>query len=193
MDDPFSPGARAKSIDTRKRISRERALRLKYWFWDHVNKSETCWEWQGHCSKGGYGVVSFSGKQILAHRASYEMNFGPIPTGHFVCHRCDNPKCVRPDHLFLGAPVDNVRDMLSKGRNKCNPPMGQDHWARKNPEKVRRGSANNKAKLTEKQVAEIREKYASGKYTQTQLSGEYQISQQVISKVINKKLWSHVP
>lgn len=86
-----------------------------------------CWEWTGSRGTGRwnqYGWVTKTGsaangrhrKQKRAHRLSYEQNVGPIPEGMFVCHRCDNPLCVRPDHLFLGTHTDNMRDMYAKGR-----------------------------------------------------------------------------
>lgn len=87
-------------------------------FWRHVDKSGECWNWKGALGRGGYGQFAPTATtHALAHRYSYELHVGPIPAGHVICHRCDNPGCVRPDHLFLGTQLDNVRDMFSKGRN----------------------------------------------------------------------------
>lgn len=94
-------------------------------FWSYVNKTAGCWEWTGALSKkgdrrqrgAGYGHFMVTWKTItMAHRYSWELAHGPIPAGVFVCHRCDNPKCVRPEHLFLGTALDNTRDMIAKGR-----------------------------------------------------------------------------
>ena len=76
-----------------------------------------CWPWLGCLTGGGYGQIRNSGRYQQAHRAAWELKYGPIPEGLVVCHRCDNPRCVRPDHLFLGTATDNMRDMYSKGRH----------------------------------------------------------------------------
>jgi hypothetical protein len=86
-------------------------------FWEKVNKAGECWEWTAcRHHQWGYGHVRVGGKLEAAHRVSWEMHNGPIPDGLLVCHHCDNPKCVRPAHLFLGTGTDNSRDMHAKGR-----------------------------------------------------------------------------
>jgi hypothetical protein len=83
---------------------------------------EGCWLWDGAHTTNGYGEL-FTGKRTLyAHRASYEIHFGPIPEGMHVCHKCDNPGCCNPTHLFLGTPADNANDKARKGRT--NAPRG---------------------------------------------------------------------
>jgi len=75
-----------------------------------------CWEWARSRAPNGYGRLKIGTRTVYAHRAAWTLHFGPIPPGLFVCHRCDNPPCVRPDHLFLGTSADNVRDSIEKGR-----------------------------------------------------------------------------
>jgi hypothetical protein len=86
-------------------------------FWRNVDKTGECWTWTGGRAIDGYGSFYADGAGIAAHRFSYQLHNGPIPAGLVICHRCDNPPCVRPDHLFLGTQLDNVRDMFSKDRN----------------------------------------------------------------------------
>lgn len=88
-------------------------------FWPNVQKSEGCWEWQGVRLHHGYGALQFRGKLRKAHRLSWELHNGPIPEGLIVCHHCDNPPCVRPDHLFLGTSKDNADDKGCKGRQRA--------------------------------------------------------------------------
>lgn len=91
-------------------------------FWPKVQKTGNCWEWQGSRNAKGYGqfITSYR-RATAAHRWSYEARYGPIPSDMVVCHRCDNPPCVRPDHLFLGTDMDNALDREHKGRGKYPP------------------------------------------------------------------------
>lgn len=100
------------------------AARLEDRFWAKVLivPFADCWEWIGAKNDTGYGKISVGSrdnrKEHRAHRFSWEIKFGPIPTGQVVCHKCDNPGCVRPEHLFLGTKKDNSRDMIKKKRGR---------------------------------------------------------------------------
>jgi len=112
-------------------------------FWQNVNKTEGCWLWTAGKNASGYGYIYDSGKYVLTHRISYVLNIGPIPDGISVCHSCDTPACVRPDHLFLGTVKDNSDDMWRKGRGFCGEQATKNSHLRK---------------LEENQVLEIRQK-----------------------------------
>lgn len=96
-----------------QRFPRPLAVRL----WERVDKSGDCWLWTGPCNNKGYGVfgIGHSGK-TTTHRLSWELTFGVVPAGLFVLHRCDNPPCCRPEHLFIGTNSDNIKDSVAKGR-----------------------------------------------------------------------------
>lgn len=85
-------------------------------FWMQVKKSGHCWEWQGGLTQSGYGRLYLNGKMVRAHRISYFLHKGDIKEKNIICHSCDNPKCVNPEHLWQGSSKDNVQDMIRKGR-----------------------------------------------------------------------------
>lgn len=142
-----------------------------------------CWIFMGATNKAGYGIVGTGERGMpndRAHRITYRHFYGDIPKKMFVCHSCDVPSCCNPDHLFLGTPKDNTRDMMRKQRNSLPP---------RNPHIV--GSAHPGAKLNEEQVQEIRNQYRHG-VTQKEIAIQYGVARQTISKVVNHKRFKHV-
>lgn len=143
-------------------------------FFAVVEKGDKCWEWKGVVNKAGYGFFApQKGCHVFSHRFSWEMHFGPIPDGLFVLHRCDNPPCVRPDHLFLGTDMDNSTDKILKNRHA-------------------HGSKHGQAKLDECKVAEIRRIYNAGGVTKSSLARTFGVSNGVIREVIRGDAWKHV-
>lgn len=149
-------------------------------FFTYVKKSDGCWLWQGGHLKSGYGNFKLASYTMrLAHRVAYAIAYGPVPQGVNVLHHCDNPPCVRPDHLFLGTDADNVADMLAKGR----------HYASTHPEKALRGERHPRTPLTWTQVCEIRERYASGAGSLSSLGREFAVTPQAIRAIVTGQSW----
>lgn len=150
-------------------------------FWSKVIKSEGCWTWSAAHDKDGYGLFNFieNGlRKCRAHRFVWTLTYGHIPEGLLVCHLCDTPSCVRPDHLFLGTVGDNNRDAFSKGRMI-------------NPVGYGEQNAHSRAvgKLTWVKVREIRRAYAAGEMNQPQLGKKFDVPVGNISLIINHKIW----
>lgn len=153
-------------------------------FWSRVDKSGDCWLWTGNtfAARGGYG--SFYDDKVFgpqrnrrAHRVSYELAHGVrLDSSETVCHSCDTPLCVRPDHLFLGTQQDNLRDMRDKGR--ANPGTS-------------RGSAHYKAALTEEQVREIRRRYSAGEMP-TALAREMGLTESIVGSAARGRTYRNV-
>lgn len=156
-------------------------------FWKKVNKKgplhpvlkSRCWEWTAAKDGDGYGKCTYKGQWGSAHRAAYDMMVGEIGQ-NIVCHRCDNPSCVRPIHLFLGTVSDNNADMQQKGRLKI---AGNAH---------KKGEDNSASKLTEAQVREIRARYIRGKHGYKKLAQEFSISPQHVRSIVTGESWSHI-
>lgn len=151
-------------------------------FWEKVNKTDTCWLWTKAKNPKGYGVISVRPKGYKqAHRLSWEMAHGPIPDGMLICHRCDNPACVNPDHLFVGTPADNTRDMLAKNRHS----QGKTHG-----DKVR-SSERRYHKLTPDAVRGIRKELnAGGK--QRDVARAFGVCQRTVALIQHGVTWTHV-
>lgn len=158
-------GQRGKLIDPETR------------FWLQVRKKPGCWTWLGCLNKDGYGVIRVNGERPSAHRYSWMIHFGEIPEGIQVLHHCDNPSCVRPDHLFLGTIQDNVDDCMRKGRDKSAP-----------------GESNYGAVLTEEQVLEIRRRYKPKckKNGGKALGKLFGVDAEQIYRICSGKSWRHI-
>lgn len=116
-------------------------------FWAKVRRGDGCWEWTAARSAAGYGWFKGAAGPELAHRVAWRLERGEIQAGLFVLHRCDNPRCVRPDHLFLGTNADNMADMVQKGRQSRGEAIaarmrGGLHWTVRHPERIARGDRN---------------------------------------------------
>lgn len=150
-------------------------------FWSRVNKygklvpnmDTRCWSWLGRKNDSGYGQFNIGDKGITISRYSYILHYGLIPSGMLVCHKCDNPECTNPDHLFLGSTKDNTRDSINKGRFA---------W----------GEKSGMAKLTCDNVIEIRILWKSGLHDLKQLSDRFNVHKVTISSVVNNKSWRSV-
>lgn len=153
-------------------------------FWSRVDRSTDCWLWLGAKNDDGYGIVGHVGK---AHRVAWELTNGKIPADQHVLHRCDNPGCVRPDHLFLGSNHDNVLDRHSKGRSANLFPAGDAH-----PARLRRGSPHWAAKLSDEAVREIRERREQGSTT-VDLGRAFNVHPATISRIARRKWRGEVP
>jgi hypothetical protein len=157
-------------------------------FWSKVKKTETCWLWIGAKDRYGYGQLVVNRKKKLASHVSWMLSHGEFPKGLWVLHKCDNPACVRPDHLFLGTRLDNVADMCKKGRAAT----GQNHGSKLHPERIARHERSGMAKLTTESVKTIREKYQTGKYSNRKLAQEYGVTHTNISAIVLFKTWKDV-
>lgn len=156
----------------------KRNLSLSERFYKYVTPGpiDECWLWRGHIMGGGYGHLAVGEKRHKpAHRVSWELHFGPIPKGMFVCHKCDVRNCVNPYHLFVGFQQDNMDDMNRKGRHFS--PAGEVHPHRK---------------LTASDVIEIRSLSARG-VQYKEIAAQFGISRAHISGIVHRKFWSHIP
>jgi hypothetical protein len=149
-------------------------------FWEKVEKSEGCWEWTGNLSEKGYGLFApKKGHPMGAHRYSYLLANGHLPADLMICHHCDNPKCVRPDHLFAGTCADNLRDMREKGR-----------WKRKNLA-FQDGDRNHQSKFGEEKVRWALWLHAEG-YRQAEIMRLTGIPRKSVWNIVHGVTWKHL-
>ena len=145
-------------------------------FWSKVDRRgpDECWPWEATRNQDGYGRF-WLGELKSAHRVAWEIANGPIPKGRCVLHRCDNPQCVNPAHLWLGTHADNMADRDAKGRQ----------WDR-------RGENHPHSKLTELDVICIRHWLKDGRWTQQKIADAFGIGRMTISNINTGRVWSHV-
>lgn len=182
-------------------------------FWEKVNKQgrlmphmkTCCWEWTASKS-GGYGYLGEgvgSHKLVKATKVSWELHKGQVPVGQCLLHKCDNPGCVRPSHLYLGTQKQNAADRERRGR--MHHATGDAHGTRTHPESLKRGddhwtrklhpwagAANCKAMLTAKLVLKIRAEFNPATMEYSDLAGKYKVSPSTIGNIIRRETWAQI-
>jgi hypothetical protein len=139
--------------------------------YSRLNSDTGCVEWVGSRNTGGYGHLMVHGKLRTAHRVAFEIAHGPLPEGAHVLHRCDNPSCINPEHLFLGTHCENMADMKTKGRNISF--QGERHAC---------------ARLTEEIVVRIRQDCRR----HPEVAADYGVSRSTVAMIRRRKIWKHV-
>lgn len=151
-------------------------LTLEERFWSKVDKSGDCWTWQGTRGHHGHGALKVAGSMVAAHRLSWEFANGAIPPGAYICHRCDNPPCVRPDHLYAGDATTNMSDRVERG----------------DPNGWMRGEDHGNAVLAESDVTDIRNLYQTGQWTQRELAARFGVAQVNVGRIVRREQWRHI-
>lgn len=150
---------------SRKSVANRPPMHVAFDKW--VSKGDGCWEWRGARDKGGYGIFSYNGKALRAAVIALQLDGRPVAKGMYACHHCDNPCCVRPDHLYPGTPTQNMADAIARGRIK----LGK------------------KAKLTTNDVIAIR----SAEGTHDDIASSFGVSRPTISLIRARRTWRNVP
>jgi len=142
-----------------------------------VEDSNGCWLWQGGKTTFGHGIIAVNRKSHLAHRVAYKIWKDRVPLNMFVCHTCDNPKCINPDHLFIGTQDDNMKDMANKGRSNNG---------------IQKGEKNPQSQLTDRQVRRIKRLLLNG-HTRKEIANKFGVNEAVVGFISENKNWKHVP
>lgn len=156
-------------------------------FWSKVLRTDGCWNWMAGRNRQGYGRFKVGGQTIGAHRVAYRIEHGALP-GALVLHRCDNPRCVRPDHLWAGTPADNMNDKVAKGRQARGPDLAA---AVAGKYRIRHGSEKPNAKLRECDIPIIRALYTEGVGLPV-ICAKFGVCKQTALNAATMKTWRHV-
>jgi hypothetical protein len=150
---------------------------------DKISHPGGCWIWTAAKDKRGYGRFGLvTSRSCAAHRIAFSVCIGSIPDQKpFICHHCDNPSCVNPEHLFAGTPLDNTQDMMRKGRRPVDYVVD-----------VLRGEKNHKSKLTAEKVRQIRAAYVPQRMGYMRLAKRYGVTPMAIKMVVTHRSWSHI-
>jgi HNH endonuclease/helix-turn-helix, Psq domain len=155
------------------------AERARARFWAKLDRSGDCWLWTGECRPNGYGRLRVGAQTMSAHRFAYETSAGPIPAGLQVLHRCDVKRCCRPDHLYVGTQLDNMRDKVERGR-----------WRGGRPKGSRNGPGAHPSAILTRELAEaIRAEYVPRRVSQYKLAAKYGVSRSTIEGVVLGIRW----
>jgi hypothetical protein len=163
----------AKPLDESMIPERHRKI---FWGYTIVAGPKECWLWTAPLDKDGYGAMQIRYKRLRAHRISYAMHNGPLKSSELVLHKCDNPRCVNPNHLFTGSQADNVKDRDKKQR--MHKPKGELHPM---------------SKLTEEKVRFIRANYVRGLIRMKDLAAMLGVNTPAVCNVVNRRAWNHIP
>ena len=160
-----------------RRVIEKVPLGERFWQKVFVQSPDECWEWQGYTNDSGYGQFRCgNGALLRAHRISYEIHKGAIPDGLIILHKCDNPRCVNPDHLSVGTHADNIHDMDQKGRRINSPHYGESHGM---------------SKLTAELVRQIRSLADSG-VSYEEIGRRFAISANHAGRIAKRESWAHI-
>jgi endogenous inhibitor of DNA gyrase (YacG/DUF329 family) len=161
-----------RGLSWKGKAEEEKIPLMKIAFFDRIEKCEGCWEWIGSKTKAGYGIISFGGNPISAHRLSWKLHNGYIDSSDIVRHLCNNPICVNPEHLAIGTILDNARDRVRAGNSG-------------------KGSKNNFAVLNEEKVKEIKKLLLIG-VSGAEIGRRFGVTRTCVNAIKNFRTWVHI-
>ena len=166
----------------------------KFWSKVDTKDSQSCWEWKAGRSQSGYGIFSYLGKDVVASRMAYCIANGGIPESKIICHKCDNPPCCNPNHLYAGTFFDNYKDSVDRKRLVYNTPK-TTKWntelSKKYPERygILKGESHGRSVLTKESGAAIRKLKSDGNHTLRQIAKMFNVSRSCVCHVIAGRCW----